>query len=274
MRGAYGFELLGAAGASAQLIEGEPDWPLLEIERHTGAASLGRSFITADRAAIALLAGDWLAVERVPLRAIYTTAQPLSDDALVHPYLAPAAAIAAYWLGRDAFHAGAFLLDGGVWGVIGDKESGKSSLLAVLARRGHGIVADDALVVERDVVFAGPRSIDLRQESARVLDAGESIGTVGDRERWRLPLDPVATMSRLRGWVVLAWGDSVEVSALSPGGRLQKLLGHRMIKGLPPPEPRLLLELSALRAFRLSRPRSWAQLDAAASRLVDALSAR
>ena len=127
MRGAYGFELLGAAGASAQLVEGEPDWPLLEIERHTGAASLGRSFITADRAAIALLAGDWLAVERVPLRAIYTTAQPLSDDALVHPYLAPAAAIAAYWLGRDAFHAGAFLLDGGVWGVIGDKESGKSS---------------------------------------------------------------------------------------------------------------------------------------------------
>jgi hypothetical protein len=47
-----------------------------------------------------------------------------------------------------------------------------------------------------------------------------------------------------------------------------------MIKGLPPPEPGLLLELAALPAFRLSRPRSWDQLDAAASWLVGRLSAR
>ena len=274
MPGVYGFEVLDAPGASAQLVDGEPGWPLLTTDRHIGAPTVDRSVIGADRAAIALRGGGSLAVERLPLRATYTTPQPLSDDALIHPYLAPAAAIAAFWLDRDTFHAGAFLLDGGIWGVIGEKGSGKSSLLAALARRGHGILTDDALVVEGNLVFAGPRSIDLRREPARVLDAGELIGTVGDRERWRLRLDPVVSTGRLQGWVVLAWGALLDVSPLPTGRRLQKLLGHRMIMGLPPPKPELLLELLSLPAFSFTRPRSWAQLDAGASRLVDTLSAR
>jgi hypothetical protein len=274
MPGAYGFELLGAAGAAAHLVEGDPTWPQLSVERRTGAAKPGRSVIGSDTAEIELVAGDRLAMRRAPLGATFTTAQPLSDAALVHPYLAPAAAVAGYWLGRETFHAGAFLLDGGAWGVLGEKASGKSSLLAELARQGHGIVADDALVVDRNVVFAGPRSIDLRQEPAHELAAGESIGLIGDRERWRLRLDLVASTSCLRGWIVLSWGDAMELRPLLPGGRLQTLLEHRMIKGLPPPEPGLLLELAALPAFRLSRPRSWDQLDAAASWLVGRLSAR
>lgn len=274
MPGAYGFELVGAAGAAAQLVEAGSDWPLLEIERHLGVATVRRSEISADRAEIALVAGDRLAVQRSPLRATFTTARPLSDEALVHPYLAPAAAIAGYWLGREAFHAGAFVLDGGVWAVLGDKESGKSSLLAGLARQGHSIFADDTLVLAGDLAFAGPRSIDLRREPAQELDAGESIGVVGDRERWRLRLGSVESTSRLRGWVFLAWGESLELTPVSAGGRLQRLLAHRMIKGLPPPEPGLMLELSGLPGFQLRRPRSWSQLETAASRLVDALSAR
>lgn len=274
MPGAYGFELVGAAGAAAQLVAAGPDWPLLEIERRLGAAALRRSVISADRAEIVLVAGDRLAVQRSPLRATFTTARPLSDEALVHPYLAPAAAIAGYWLGREAFHAGGFVLDGGVWGVMGDKESGKSSLLAGLARQGHGVFADDALILEGDVVFAGPRSIDLRQEPAQELDAGESIGVVGDRERWRVRLGHVESTSRLRGWVFLSWGDALEVTPVSAGERLQRLLAHRMIKGLPPPELGLMLELSALPALQLCRPRSWSQLETAGSRLVDVLSAR
>lgn len=272
MPGAYGFELLGAGGAAAHLVEPIPDWPPLEIERCIGPSTLRRSLIGTDRAEIVLVAGGRLTVQRAPLRATYTTAVPLSDEALVHPYLAPAAAIGGYWLGREAFHAGAFALDGGVWAVVGDKEAGKSSLLAGLARRGHGVFADDALILEGDIVFAGPRSIDLREEPAKELGAGESIGIVGDRERWRLELGPVAPTSRLRGWVFLSWGDSPEVTPVSAGGRLQQLLQHRMIKGLPPPEPGLMLELAALPAFQLSRPRSWTQLEAAVSRLVDTLS--
>ena len=274
MRGAYGFELVGAAGAAAQLVEAGPDWPPLEIERLGGPASLRQSVVGADRAEIALVAGDRLTVQRTPLRATFTTARPLSDEALVHPYLAPAAAIAAYWLGREALHAGAFVLDGGVWAVLGDKESGKSSLLAELARQGHGIFTDDTLVLAGDLAFAGPRSIDLRKEPAQELAAGESIGVVGDRERWRLRLGRVASTGRLRGCVFLSWSDSLELTPVSAGDRLRQLLSHRMIKGLPPPGPDLMLELSALPALLLGRPRSWSQLETAGSRLVDVLSAR
>ena len=273
MPGAYGFELLGVGGAAAHLVRAEREWPRLEIVRHTRApAAVRRSVIGTERAEIALAAGDRMVVERDPLRAAFTTARPLSDEALVHPYLAPAAAIAGYWLGREAFHGGAVLLNGGAWVILGDKGSGKSSLLAGLARQGHSIYADDAVMLEGDTVFAGPRSIDLRREAALELGAGERIGVVGDRERWRLRLGQVPSTSSLRGWVFIAWGDSLELTGVSPGGRVQQLLEHRMIKGLPPPKPKLILELSALPAFRLSRPRLWPQLETAASALVDTLS--
>ena len=272
MPGAYGFELLGAAGAASQLVATPPDWPALEIERKTGRVPLARSTVGATRAEIALVAGDHLAVEREPLRATFTTSQPLSDDALVHPYLAPAAAIAGYWLGRETFHAGAFVLDHGVWAVSGDKGAGKSTLMAGLSRQGRGIFTDDALVVDGDIAFAGPRSLDLR-EATEGLEAGESIGVVGDRERWRLRVADVPATSRLRGWVFLSWGAAVEVTPVSAGDLLQRLLARRMIKGLPPPDPKLLLDLSALPAFELSRPRALAQLETAESRLVDVLGA-
>ena len=166
MPGAYGFQLSGNA-AAAQLVGAAADWPALEIERRIGGdAPTGASSAPTERE-IALVAGDHLAVERDPLRATFTTSQPLSDDALVHPYLAPAAAIAGYWLGREAFHAGAFVLDGGVWAVSGDKEAGKSTLMAGLSRQGHGIFTDDALIVDGDIAFAGPRSLDLREDRRR-----------------------------------------------------------------------------------------------------------
>ena len=196
MRGAYGFELLGAGGASAQLVEGEPDWPLLEIERHTGAASLGRSFITADRG------GDRAPRRRLARRRACAAARDLHDGTtalrrrarspLSRPrgrnrgVLARTRCISRRRLSARRRRLGGHRRQG----------VGEGSLLAVLARRGHGIVADDALVVERDVVFAEAAKHRPAAGVARVLDAGESIGTVGGRERW-LPLDPVATTSRL-----------------------------------------------------------------------------
>jgi hypothetical protein len=270
-RGAYGLEVVGAGGAAPQLVAAAPDWPKLEIERLIGTGSLRRTLVGADRAEIALMAGDELTLDRVPLRATFTTAGPLTDEALVHPYLAPAAAIAGHWLGREAFHGGAFVLDGGAWAILGDKESGKSSLLASLAQNGLGIVADDALIVERELVFAGPRSIDLREEPAQELDAGESIGLVGDRKRWRMSLAPVAPATPLRGWVFLSWSEPPKMTPLPAGQRLQRLLVHRMIKGLPPADPARILELATLPAFQLGLPRRWSQLEAARSLLIATL---
>ena len=133
----------------------------------------------------------------------------MSDQALVHPYLAPAAAVIARWLGREPFHAGAFALDGGAWGVLGEREAGKSSLLAWLSLQGRSVVCDDMLVVAGDTVFAGPRSVDLRRETAVRLGAGEELGMIGARERWRVGLPPIEPEVPLAGWVFLEWGDEV-----------------------------------------------------------------
>jgi hypothetical protein len=270
--GAYGFELVGVPGPPSQLVEVEAGWPKLELVRVTAESPDGPSWFGAAQAEIRLVAGDRLRVEREPLRATFTTASPLSDAALVHPYLAPAAAVAAYWLGREAFHAGAVVVDDGVWGVMGEKESGKSSLLAWLALQGYGVFADDSLIVDGDLAFAAPRSIDLRERPAAALGVGEPMGSIGDRQRWRLTLGEVPRACRLRGWVFLAWSDDLALIPLAPGERLRQMFNNRMVRGLPPVDPTALLELAALPAFEFARPRQWDQLASAADRLVAALS--
>jgi ABC-type molybdenum transport system ATPase subunit/photorepair protein PhrA len=51
--------------------------------------------------------------------------------------------VLAHWLGRESFHGGGFVAGDGVWGVLGEKGDGKSTLLASLALSGVPIVADD-----------------------------------------------------------------------------------------------------------------------------------
>jgi hypothetical protein len=179
--------------------------------------------------------------------------------------------VAARWAGRESFHAGAVVADGGAWVVLGDKESGKSTTLAHLALRGSDVVSDDLLVVDGEDVMAGPRCIDLREVSAAMLGAGDPLGVVGMRERWRLRLGPVAPHVPLRGWIVLAWGDEVGVDALRGAERMLALLPFRSVQ-LTPGVPQHLVDLSSLPTLRLRRPRRWDALDAAADRLLDAIS--
>jgi hypothetical protein len=138
---------------------------------------------------------------------------------LVHPHLAPGAAVLARWLGRETLHAGAVLAGGGAWAMLGDRESGKSSTLDWLAAHGHPVLADDLLVLDGSDVLAGPRCIDLRADAAQRLGAGEPLGVVGTRERWRLRLGPLASSAPLRGWGILDWGDDVAVEPVrAPSG--------------------------------------------------------
>ena len=124
----------------------------------------------------------------------------------MHPHLAGAAAVLSHWCGRDSFHAGAFVVDGGVWGLLGDKGAGNSSTLVSLARAGVPIVSDDVLVLDKATAYAGPRSIDLRTDAAQTLRTGQPLGMIGDRARWRVPLGPVEPELPFRGWVTLRWG--------------------------------------------------------------------
>jgi hypothetical protein len=190
--------------------------------------------------------------------------------ALVHPYLGAAASVVACWLGRESFHGGAFLSGGEAWGVLGSRTAGKSSLLAWLHREGRAIVADDLLVLDGLNVFAAPRTLDLRRETAEYLELGEPLGWVGARERWRIELAPVPPSVRLAGWISLAWGETVELVPLRGRERLSRL-GAQLTIGELPTHAAALMELAGLPSFELRRPMDWEGFEAAGDALLGGL---
>jgi hypothetical protein len=269
--GAYGFRIAGLPGAASLLVPAPERWPPLAVEVLAGSGSPPPRVdrLGPDRAELRL-GGGWVRIDRAPARAVYHLPSGHEDGALVHPYLAPVALIAARWLGRESFHAGAFVAGGGVWAIVADKQAGKSTLLAWLAAHGHPIVCDDALVLDGALALAGPRSIDLRAESARRLGLGEPLGTVGARERWRVALGPVEPELPLRGWVSLEWGDEIAVEPIRGAAKLPALTPHRGVL-VAPARPELLVEYAALPHHRLRRPRRWDAVAEGAQRLLDAL---
>jgi hypothetical protein len=269
--GAYGFRLSGIDGARKLLVDAAPDWPAIRIEREVGRATGHGDFLDGDRAAIRLENGGEILLERRAATALFRMPAATSDHEIVHPYLAPAAAIAARWHGRESFHAGAFVTAGGAWALLGDKGAGKSSTLAALASRGHTILCDDVLVVADEVGLAGPRTLDLRGEPARHFGVGRPLGKIGARERWRVQLGQSPAAAALRGWFFLAWGDRVELEPLGPAQRLVRLAGGRAVR-VPSTTPEALLTLASFPAWELRRPRGWDSLDPSLDRLLAAAS--
>lgn len=252
------------------LVQAPAEWPTLEV-RHAvadgGRGELER--IGPDRAELNLHDGR-VQIEREPATVTFRTPSAPPHRDLVHPYLAPAAAVVARWSGRESFHAGAVVGGDGAWGVLGDKESGKSTTLAWLAGKGTTVLADDLVVVEQDGVLAGPRCIDLRRQSAAGLGRGVPLGFVGVRERWRVPLGPAPARVPLRGWITLAWDDDVAVDELRGPERMLALLPHRSVR-VAPDRPQALIELGSLPVLRLRRPRRWQSLAIAGQRLLEAI---
>jgi hypothetical protein len=243
---------------------------MLRVELATGHSGSEGSYYALDSARIRLRSGA-VELTRLPLSARFEGRLDAVDISLVHPYLTPVAALAAVWLDRLSFHGGAIAIGGGVWAIFAARFGGKSSFLADLAGRGVPVVTDDLLVIEGRTAFAGPRSVDLRADSAAELDAGEHIGVVGQRERWRLRLAPVPPEMPLVGCICLEWGDSIEIKRLAPTERPARLARHVSLDVTPPSFPVQLLEVAALPAFVLQRPPDWKAARESATRLLDVL---
>lgn len=257
--GAYGLRLEGIAGAEVLLVDAAPEWPRMRLSWRLGEDASPRHGIGRAAASLRLRTGGRLELDRVAESAEFVVPSPLSAQELVHPYLVPVAAVMALWHRRESLHAGGFVGADGVWGVVGDRESGKSTTLARLALDGVAVVSDDLLILQRRSVFAGPRAVDLREEPAARLGVGGSIGVAGARERWRLELGPAPGDLEIRGWVHLAWGERVEAVRLEGGDRVARLLAQRP-GGLPSLAPEVLLELAALPSWEVRRPRAWETL--------------
>jgi hypothetical protein len=270
--GAYGLALAGLAGVDELLVPAEPSWPPLELVSEVGSPVDEPEYVSDERAEILTRTGARITIDRSAGRALVTAGRPLTADELVHPFLAPAAAVVGGWLGRESFHCGAFVAGGGAWALLGERESGKSSTLAALALAGYGIVCDDILLLEGTACFPGPRCVDLREETAAALDAGDALGTVGGRERWRLPVPQLQEAPVLRGIVFLDWGDDFEAEPVPASRQLAGLLHHRALR-LHSSVPEVLLELAALPAWELRRPRRLDSLGGTVDRLADLVSA-
>lgn len=266
--GAYGLRVSGLEGAGPWLGPVPERFPQLRIVFGMGPRPPS---VTDDRVVFELEGDRSLEVGRLDgsvATATFWDAQPPTIAECVHPLLTAAAAVAGAWGGYDSFHAAGIVGTGGVWGILGQKASGKSTLAAAMAGRGHPVVCDDMLALRGTTAFAGPRCVDLRPDAALHLALGEDLGSAGSRPRWRVTLPPLGAELPMAGWVFLAWGGSPELTAVAPREVLVRLAGHQTWPRTPI-GAEALLDLAALPAWELRRPRAWSSLGS----VVDALEA-
>jgi hypothetical protein len=259
-RGAYGIRIAGVAAAGTMLVDARPEWPRLRIVSEFADPPVAKESVTEGHAVLRLKTGGRLTLDRRQGVACYSIPRRLTDEELVHPFLAPAAAVVSHWAGRLSFHAGAFVHDGGVWAVVGDREAGKSSTLAWLALNGHEVLADDVLVLDGAAAFAGPRAIDLREETADRFAIGAALGVIGGRRRWRVTLPQLAGRIPFRGWIFLSWGDRLHARRIRGADRMRRLVENLTLR-VDASNPAGLLELATLPAWELQRPRDWDRLE-------------
>ena len=267
--GAYGLRLAGLE--SALLAPAPPDWPAATVVKRVGPVPETPMRVDADGGQLGIAGVTSLRASRVERTVEIVTHRAVTDDELVHPGLSAAAALFALWDGRLALHAGAFVHAGRAWGILGEKERGKSSLLASLALRGHPVVSDDLHVVAPDGgVAMGPRAVDLRPEAAERLASTGRLSAARLSTRSRLALDTIDPETPLGGWVLLEWGDDVAVEPIPAARRFaavvdsfgwQRLAYDRMA----------VLAAVARPAWVLRRPRAWEREAEAIERLLAAV---
>jgi hypothetical protein len=274
VQGAYGIAVSGLAPTPFLSPEPDPAWPHVHIEqRRNGTGGPEAMLVGDDRAEAPLPEGGHVVLDRRRATATFFTPRPLADPELIHPHLARAASVFGRWAGRQAVHAGAFLLDGRAWGVIGANAAGKSTLLAALHAAGHTVVCDDVLVVERQRVYPGPRCLDLRV-GAHIEGLGLEGSLVrGDRLRVELP--PLSGTFPLGGWIFLSWAPALELRPVPLAATLGGLNRQRLARTVvnPAEDPRGMLDLVVHRSsWALLRPRGGPAMSAAVDLLVDVAS--
>jgi hypothetical protein len=225
--------------------------------------------LDATRAVLSLPERRQLVADRRQSTAIFT-GPALSPDELLHPYLGSVASIFHRWAGHEVYHAGAFVCDGLAWAIVGRREAGKSSLLAVLAARGWPVVADDLVITDGGVVWSGPRSVDLRMP---VPASTTPLTLARQASRLRMSLTPAPTQIQLGGWIFLQWADQVSMPGVAAATLLPRLARQRTWQALAT-DPQVLLALSSLPAWDLHRPADWTRMDESVDLLLNTLCSR
>jgi hypothetical protein len=239
--------------------------PTLRLEVWVGNANDVPSRVDARSADIRLLGGGRLRARRGAGVVHYLLPVRPPDEDLLHPYLAPAAALVWRWAGREAIHGGAFAVRGEAVLIIGGKEAGKSSTLAWLSGLGVTVMSDDLAVLDDGGVLAGPRSLDLRRGAVAV----PAERTVRGGDRLRVTLPPAHDVLPLAGVAVLEWGPRFDVERVPVDRRMGYLAPQRSFPGLDP-DPVVVLELLSVPMLKFTRPPGVAGLDQVGRALLEA----
>jgi hypothetical protein len=267
-RGAYGIAISGLEAEDHLLVPAAPGWPAVRLVFDRRPAGEGGTHLDENVARYPDAFGTQVTVDRRAGTATMMGARMLPSDAIVHPRLGMLGAVYAQWLpGRVAFHAGAFVSGGRAWAVVGEREGGKSTLVAALAAAGAPVLGDDTLVLEGDRCLSGVRCVDLRPRTAAQLGQSDRVVTVraGARERLALPAPPPE--APLGGWFFLEWADELSIRALPAQERIERISRAQGWHRRGVTDPARLLELTALPAWELRRPRDWAQLPRVVERV-------
>jgi hypothetical protein len=275
--GAYGLNIVGLAGAEEWMQALPRCSPALRVEtNHEAAGNFERSSLNGTAADLRLVGGGRLRMRRGDERAVFSFPELPPDEDLLHPYLAPAAALAHLWAGREALHAGAFATSAGAVALFAEKEGGKSTTLAWLAvKHRRPVLSDDLVVLRSGAVLSGPRCVDLRRTRApNDLDLDLDLDTadvVRNSERLRIAVRPTPSETPLIGSVVLRWGPRTRLDEPTAANRLRELLPHRMYGDRVGGDPAALLQVAALPMLIVTRPRGDKGLREAALVLSDYL---
>jgi hypothetical protein len=263
--GAYGLVVHGLPGATEWMQPQPDDAPHFDmVIDHTPKPYEGGSTLNDASARIRLIGGGLLEMTRDTPTAHFTLPVRPPDEELLHPYLAPAAALFWQWHGHEALHAGVFCVNGSAILLLGDKEAGKSTTLGWLATEGATtVLSDDLAVVHGPAVAAGPRSIDLRPGSATTT-ASHHVVRDG---RHRITLAPCPSLVPLVGVACLAWSDTLALSPVHLRDRMGILARQRTFPSLPA-DPVAMLDLCSLPMITAARPRDLAALPSFAQALV------
>jgi hypothetical protein len=253
------------------LTDVDCDAPLVRFRWNRATALEDAWEVGPDTVRVSQRRGGSVTVRREPPEAVQVLPQRLPLAAIVHPLGTLPLSVLAHWRGDITLHGGAFLRAGGAWGICGERSVGKSTTLALIAERGVPVFSDDLLVVQRGDVLAGPRCVDLRGDAALRFPAARSLGMVGERVRYRLPVTTAPARAPLRGMLLLEWSSDgvTEVKELGLEERLA-LLNRQQYSGLFKPHPHGILDLLDLPMMRFRRSPDWDRSDDVIDRLFEA----
>lgn len=259
--GAYGLALSSSIANTQGLRRLTRTYGRLEVE--CVQSEQRKSFSLSESEAVVDLAdGSQLVMNHLGpahFSAVLRRAAPISPEELLHPYLAPMAALCHRWMGRPALHAAAVTRAGTTLVLVAAREQGKTTTAAALSRLGWHLLADDLVVFDGPRVLEGPRTLDLRPASSHLV---VSDGTLVRGGRIREVPD-VADLpeSRLGAFLHLEFGDMFSAATLDIASRLE-LLGPQLYWPGLNDARRDLLDLVAMPHWKICRPKGRPGLDA------------